>query len=117
MAEEDAGAAVTFGHAVDAALSQLENARGAAHGFGAGRREKRGVQFGGECISVEADVRLDREPHGNVGRCHQGGAVDHAPRAFEGFAERQFDGAFRAVYRNDAKPVCAHKARAIEYRL
>src|SRR6185436_20871364 len=58
VAEQVALLAVALGHAVDAALSHLQDAGGAVDMLALGRRKEGGVQLGSQGVVVHADARL-----------------------------------------------------------
>src|SRR5687768_7290126 len=69
MAEEVALLAMTLGHAVDAPAAHLQDSGGAVHVLALGGSEEGGIELGGEGIALNADPRLDGEPHRAIGRC------------------------------------------------
>src|ERR1043165_5915955 len=96
--EETTLLAVALGHAIDAALAELEDASGAVHVLALGRREERRIQLRGERVAFDADLRLDGEPHGAVGRSHERGAIDDAARPLELRLVRELQRAFAAFH-------------------
>src|SRR5688572_20488696 len=94
MAEEIALLAVALGHAVDAPPAHLQDAGGAVHVLALRRREKGGVQLGGERVALDTDARLDRQPHRAVGCGHQRRTVDDAAGSLERRLMRQLERAF-----------------------
>src|SRR5204862_6093313 len=76
------------------------------------------VQLGGGSVTLDAELRLDREPHGTVGRRHQRRAVDDATGTLEVRVVRQFERAFAAfLHAHHAKGIRSQEARIVEQRL
>src|SRR5689334_14370098 len=110
--------AVAFGDAIDATAAELQDARGAVDMLALGRRKERRVQLRGKRVALDAELRLDREPHGAVGRGHQRRAVDDAAGALEVRVVRQLERAFAAfLHAHHAKAVRPKEARIVEQRL
>src|SRR5205085_8926004 len=117
VGEEPTLLAVALGDAVDAALAELEDARGAVHMLAFGRREESRIQLGGERIALAAELRLDGEPHRAVGRRHQRRAVDDAAGPLERRPMRQLERAAARLDVDHAKAIRPQEARTVEQRL
>src|SRR5688500_3264033 len=113
VAEEVALLAVALRHAVDAPPSHHQDARGAVHVLAFGRREERGIELRSERVALDPQARLDREPHGAIGRRHERRTVDDAPRALERRLVRQLEHAFRLADRHHAEAVGPEEPRAV----
>src|SRR5436190_7402827 len=117
VAEQVAALAVALGDAVDAPPAHLQDASRAIDMLALGRGEERGVQLRSEGIAIDADARLDGEPHRAVGRRHQRWPVDDAARPLERWFMRQLQGAFPLVRGNDTESVGPQKTRTVEQLL
>src|SRR5688500_4253152 len=117
VAEEVAVLAVAFGHAVDAAPAHLQDARRAVHVLAFGRCQERGVQLRGQRIVIDADARLDRQPHRAIGRRHQRRPVDDAAGTLQIGAVRQLERALLLVRGHHAEAVGPQKLGSVEETL
>src|SRR5690242_16981740 len=97
MGEEAALLAVAFGHAVDPAAAELEDAGRAVDMLALGWREKSGIQLRRKSVAFDTDLRLDRKPHRAVRCRHQRGAVDDPAWPLELRFVRQLKRAFTAL--------------------
>src|SRR5579862_892715 len=114
VGEDPAAAVMALGRAVDDALAELEDTGCAVHGLAARGVQERGIEFRSHGIMLDADVPLDRQPHGAIRRRHEGRPVHRAAGPLEGAAERHRDGALLVRHRQQLQPVAADKARAPE---
>src|SRR5687767_1763775 len=117
VAEQVAAAAMALRHAVDAPPAHLEDAGGAVHMLALRRGEERRVQVRGERVVLDAELRLDGEPHGAIRGGHQRRAVDDAAGALERRLMRQLERTLISLQGNHPETIGSQEARAVEQLL